>query len=82
MYCENSIFPGLGADGGYAEFLLTNERALIKLDDSLEPVDVAPLADAGITAYRAVEKAVPGLNAGSACVVIGAAVWDTSRSSR
>ena len=72
MYCENSKFPGLNVDGGYAEYLLTNERALIKLDESLEPVDVAPLADAGITAYRAVKKAVPGLQAGTSCVVIGA----------
>lgn len=72
MYCENNVFPGLAADGGYAEYLLTGERSLIKLDDSLEPVDVAPLADAGITAYRAVKKAVPVLQAGTSCVIIGA----------
>jgi NAD+-dependent secondary alcohol dehydrogenase Adh1 len=72
MYCEASTFPGLNVDGGYAEFLHTNERALIKLADSLAPTDVAPLADAGITAYRVVKKAVPGLQAGSSCVIIGA----------
>jgi NAD+-dependent secondary alcohol dehydrogenase Adh1 len=72
MYCSTAGFPGLAMDGGYAEYMLTNERACIKLDPSLQPVDVAPLADAGITAYRAVKKAVPHLPAGSKTVVIGA----------
>lgn len=72
MYCEAAGFPGLAMDGGYAEYMLTNERACIKLDPSLHPVDVAPLADAGITAYRAVKKAVPRLQAGTKAVVIGA----------
>ena len=49
MYCANGIFPGLGVDGGFAEHFLTNERALIKLNENVVPVDVAPLADAGIT---------------------------------
>lgn len=72
MYCATAGFPGLAMDGGYAELMLTNERACIKLDPSLAPVDVAPLADAGITAYRAVKKAVPHLPAGTKTVVIGA----------
>jgi NAD+-dependent secondary alcohol dehydrogenase Adh1 len=72
MYCANSKFPGLNADGGYAEFLATNERALIKLDESLMPADVAPLADAGITAYRAAKKMAPQLQAGTSVVIIGA----------
>jgi len=72
MYCAAAGFPGLAMDGGYAEYMLTNERACIKLDPSLAPVDVAPLADAGITAYRAVKKAVPHLPAGSQTVIIGA----------
>lgn len=72
MYCSNGRFPGLSSDGGFAEYLLSNERALIRLDPSLEPAAVAPLADAGITAFRAVKKAVPHLQAGSKTVVIGA----------
>jgi NAD+-dependent secondary alcohol dehydrogenase Adh1 len=72
MYCANGAFPGLSTDGGYAEFLLTNERALIRLDPSLEPAAVAPLADAGITAFRVVKKAIPTLPAGTKTVIIGA----------
>ena len=71
MYCENSTFPGLNADGGFAEHLLTTERALIKLSENVMPVDVAPLADAGITAYRVAKRAAKMLNPGSYCVILG-----------
>jgi NAD+-dependent secondary alcohol dehydrogenase Adh1 len=71
MYCENDAFPGLDSDGGFAEFLKTSERALLKLDPGLEPKDVAALADAGITAYRAAKKASRVLPAGTKCVVAG-----------
>ncbi|MFT4884607.1 MAG: D-arabinose 1-dehydrogenase-like Zn-dependent alcohol dehydrogenase [Natronomonas sp.] len=71
MYCENVEFPGLTHDGGFAEFLLSNERAVIPLPDGVDPTDIAPHADAGITAYHAVKKAVAELNPGDTAVVIG-----------
>ena len=72
MHCENSEFPGLSRDGGMAEYLLTSARACIKLNPETQPKDVAALADAGITAYHAVRKAIPLLYPGTTCVVIGA----------
>jgi NAD+-dependent secondary alcohol dehydrogenase Adh1 len=72
MHCENSTFPGLSTDGGMAEYLLTSARACIKLNPETRPQDVAALADAGITAYHAVRKAIPLLYPGTTCVVIGA----------
>jgi NAD+-dependent secondary alcohol dehydrogenase Adh1 len=72
MHCENSEFPGLSRDGGMAEYLLTSARACIKLNPETRPQDVAALADAGITAYHAVRKALPLLYPGTTCVVIGA----------
>ena len=72
MHCENSSFPGLDSDGGMAEYLLTSARACVLLDPSTRPQDVAALADAGITAYHAVRKAIPLLYPGTTCVVIGA----------
>jgi NAD+-dependent secondary alcohol dehydrogenase Adh1 len=72
MHCENSSFPGLDSDGGMAEYLLTSARACVPLDPSTRPQDVAALADAGITAYHAVRKAIPLLYPGTTCVVIGA----------
>ena len=72
MHCENGAFPGLSRDGGMAEYLLTSARACIKLNPQTKPQDVAALADAGITAYHAVRKAIPLLYPGTSCVVIGA----------
>jgi len=72
VHCENSRFPGIDTDGGMADLLLTNARACVKLADGLEPAAVAALADAGLTAYHAVRKAVPLLYPGTTCVVIGA----------
>ncbi|MBO0821060.1 MAG: NAD(P)-dependent alcohol dehydrogenase [Nocardiopsaceae bacterium] len=72
MHCDNSSFPGLSTDGGMAEYLLTSARACVKLDPSTRPQDVAALADAGITAYHAVRKAIPLLYPGTTAVVIGA----------
>ncbi|HET6738968.1 MAG TPA: NAD(P)-dependent alcohol dehydrogenase [Kribbella sp.] len=72
MHCSSSTFPGLDSDGGMAEYLLTSARACVKLDPSTRPQDVAALADAGITAYHAVRKALPLLPPGTTAVVIGA----------
>jgi NAD+-dependent secondary alcohol dehydrogenase Adh1 len=73
MHCENAFFPGLSDnDGGMAEYLLTSARACVRLDRQTRPQDVAALADAGITAYHAVRKAIPQLPPGSTCAVIGA----------
>jgi len=73
MQCEDAFFPGLSDnDGGMAEYLRTTARACVKLNPDTNPADVAALADAGITAYHAVRKAVPLLYPGTAAVVQGA----------
>ena len=72
MHCDNGQFPGLSRDGGFADLLKTNARAVVKLDPVLEPKDIAALADAGLTAYHAVRKSVPLLYAGTKAVVMGA----------
>lgn len=71
MYCEHGIFPGLSTNGGFAQYLLTNERALIKLNEDVLPINVAPMADAGITAYRVAKRAAQKLTPGQYCVVLG-----------
>ncbi len=72
VHCEESQFPGIDTNGGYAEYLLTTARSVVRIDDSLEPADVAALADAGLTAYHAAAKAAKRLTARDTCVVIGA----------
>jgi propanol-preferring alcohol dehydrogenase len=71
MYCENAAFPGLTTDGGFAEYLATNDRAVIPLPDGVDPAEVAPHADAGITAYHAVKKATRELSPGDHALVVG-----------
>jgi NAD+-dependent secondary alcohol dehydrogenase Adh1 len=72
MHCLHGSFPGIDRDGGFAEFLLTSARSVVKLDSSLHPKDIAALADAGLTAIHSVKKAIPVLGAGTKAVVIGA----------
>ena len=64
-------FPGIDSDGGYAELLKTTERAVVKLPQTLAPKDVAPYADAGLTAYHVVKKAAAHLTPTDYAVVLG-----------
>jgi NAD+-dependent secondary alcohol dehydrogenase Adh1 len=72
VHCEQSRFPGIDTAGGYAEYLKTSARSVVKIDDALEPADVAALADAGLTAHHAAAKAARRLRPGDRCVLIGA----------
>ncbi|MGU3436619.1 NAD(P)-dependent alcohol dehydrogenase [Actinomycetes bacterium M1A6_2h] len=72
VHCETSDFPGIDTNGGYADYLRTNARTVVKIDDTLEPSAVAALADAGLTAYHAAAKAARRLTPRDKCVVIGA----------
>jgi NAD+-dependent secondary alcohol dehydrogenase Adh1 len=71
MHCEHLQFPGLTVDGGFAHYLKTNERALVPLPPGVDPSDVAPYADAGVTAYRAVRKIAPVARPGTFGVLVG-----------
>ncbi len=62
---------GVELPGGFAEYVrVPSTRTLVKLD-GLDPVDAAPLTDAGVTAYGAVQKALPALGPGSTVIVFG-----------
>jgi len=63
--------PGLMCAGGMAELFKTSARAVVKLGAGAEPAEVAALADAGLAAYHAVEKAIPALSPGSFAVAVG-----------
>lgn len=71
MHCERHEFTGLSLDGGFAEYVLVRERSVIRLPDGLAPQDVAPHADAGLTAYHAVAKVARLMAPGSTTAVIG-----------
>ena len=70
--CPYGRSPGFQADGGYAEMMLVpHPRHLVELG-GLDPVEAAPLADAGLTSYRAVRRALPWLTSGMRVLVVGA----------
>jgi NAD+-dependent secondary alcohol dehydrogenase Adh1 len=71
MFCERHQFYGLTKDGGFADYLVVDERSLVPLPAGVEPAEVAPHSDAGITAYHAVKKLLPRLAPGTTSVVIG-----------
>jgi propanol-preferring alcohol dehydrogenase len=79
IYCEDAEHAvvaggggGLGADGGFAPYMLVPEpRFLVPLPDGLDPVHAAPLTDAGLTPYHAVRRSLAKLLPGSSAVVIG-----------
>jgi propanol-preferring alcohol dehydrogenase len=74
-YCETyprgtTPGPGLGADGGMAELVSVPNRHVVPLGD-LDPVEAAPLTDAGLTPYHAIALSRDRIAATSTVVVIG-----------
>src|SRR5262245_7021547 len=62
---------GLGVDGGLAPYLLVDSpRQLVALGD-LDPVLAAPLTDAAVTPYRAINRSLDVLGPGSTVSVLG-----------
>jgi alcohol dehydrogenase, propanol-preferring len=76
-YCDRQLEVGppgggLGRDGGMAPLLLVpSVRHLVPLR-TLDPVEAAPLTDAGLTPYHAIKRSLPLLVPGATVVVIGA----------
>jgi propanol-preferring alcohol dehydrogenase len=75
-YCERQteigVFGGgLGLDGGMSSMLRVPSARLLVPLDTLDPVDAAPLTDAGLTPYHAIKRSAHLLTPGSSTVVIG-----------
>jgi propanol-preferring alcohol dehydrogenase len=51
--CDEALFTGLSADGGYAEAMLAPAAFVHPLPPGLDPVHAAPLLCAGVIGYRA-----------------------------
>ncbi len=71
MHCARHEFTGLSVDGGFADYVLVSERSLLRLPAGVEPAEVAPHSDAGLTAYHAVRRLAPLASPGTTAVVIG-----------
>jgi alcohol dehydrogenase, propanol-preferring len=67
--CENPVVSGVTADGGYAEVMIAEARAIASVPDELTSAEAAPLLCAGITTYNALRNA--GLRGGDLVAVQG-----------
>jgi propanol-preferring alcohol dehydrogenase len=51
--CENARFTGYSADGGYAEYMVIQEKFAYRIPEIFSDEEAAPLLCAGIIGYRA-----------------------------
>ncbi|OTA98956.1 hypothetical protein M426DRAFT_325563 [Hypoxylon sp. CI-4A] len=76
QHCESfkrnaiGMTRGCGIDGGLAEYLLVPSTEVISIGTE-DPVLYAPLTDAGVTAYHAIQTAIHRLKPGTSAALIG-----------
>jgi len=62
--CTHAKFTGYTLDGGYAEYMLADERFCFPIPESYKDADAAPLLCAGLIGYRSLVKAGQGRRLG------------------
>src|ERR1700694_3679080 len=67
--CQNPVVSGVTVDGGYAEVMIAEARAIVSVPDELSSAEAAPLLCAGLTTYNALRNA--GLRGGDLVAVQG-----------
>src|SRR5713101_1945321 len=55
--CDNAKFTGYDVDGGYAEWVVADERFCFPIPDGFDDVQAAPLLCAGLIGYRSLRLA-------------------------
>jgi len=60
--CLNQPQPGTSEDGGYAEMVYARASGLVRVPESMNPIEAAPLLCAGIIGYRSLKRANPRPN--------------------
>src|ERR1700738_3641645 len=55
--CLNQPQPGTTEDGGYAEMVYARATGLVRVPESMDPLEAAPLLCAGITTFNALRHA-------------------------
>ncbi|PHH93048.1 hypothetical protein CDD83_1750 [Cordyceps sp. RAO-2017] len=54
--CDNEKINGVTHDGGYAEYVLLNAEAVVRVPKDMEPAQAAPLLCAGVTVFNGIRK--------------------------
>jgi alcohol dehydrogenase, propanol-preferring len=70
--CANNVVstPGVHRNGGMAEFVSVDARYVMPID-GIDVAQAAPLTDAGLTSYHAVDQGARWLRPGAKALVIG-----------
>jgi propanol-preferring alcohol dehydrogenase len=83
--CDNARFTGYTLQGGYADYLVADERFCLPVPETYEDHEAAPLLCAGLIGYRALRLAGDGERLGlygfgaSAHIVAQVARWQGRR---
>ncbi len=67
--CKNRKIAGASYDGGYAEYMVAPQEALVSIPEELTATEAAPLLCAGITTFNALRNS--GARAGDVVAVQG-----------
>jgi propanol-preferring alcohol dehydrogenase len=62
--CDRALFTGYTLDGGFARYMVADQRACLLLPDGYEDLHVAPLLCAGLIGYRCLRMAGDAPNLG------------------
>ncbi|KAI5865777.1 alcohol dehydrogenase [Durotheca rogersii] len=54
--CDARQVNGVTMDGGYAEYVLLREEAVVRVPADVDPAEVAPLLCAGVTVFNSMRK--------------------------
>lgn len=54
--CENAMFTGYDADGGFAEYMVVHQDFTYRLPDNYTDKEIAPLLCGGVIGYQAFQK--------------------------
>lgn len=54
--CDNEKINGVSHDGGYAEYVLLREEAVVRVPADLDAAQAAPLLCAGVTVFNSIRK--------------------------
>ena len=69
ILCENAQVCGISYDGGYAEYMIAPEEAVVTIPDELSAVEAGPLLCAGITTFNSLRNS--GARGGDTVAVLG-----------
>lgn len=67
--CVEVRYPGVSYDGGYADYMIVPAEAVVRIPDSLSPVEAGPLMCAGITMYNSLRNS--GTRPGDLVAILG-----------